>query len=170
MIILNKNQRGVGVIKLVFLIPLVLIGLVVLLYIYTELNKSYWDYRVKQMCEKDGGVTVYETVELTSEEYIRLGGFKGSIPVPSETASYAEKYLYLSTFEKEIIHKSNPRVYRWESAVYRKLDRKILGKVISYHRGGGDLPTIIGHPSGFDCKDMNIKLDVEKKIFSIKEK
>ncbi len=156
--------------KCVPFITLILICLVVLSYIYTELNKVYWDRKVRALCEKDGGVTVYETVELTREDYQKLGGSNGSIPVPSETASYADQYLYLSTFAKKVIRESNPSVYRWEGVIYRKLDNKVFGKVISYHRGGGDFPTIISHPSGFDCKDMNIRLDIEKQIFLVKEK
>jgi len=61
--IFNK-QYGVSVIKFIALTPLILIGLVVMAFVFTLLNKAYWDYRVKQMCEKDGGVTVYEKVEL----------------------------------------------------------------------------------------------------------
>lgn len=153
------------IIKWLFIVP---VAVVLLGVIGTEINKAYWDYQVRQMCEKDGGVTVYEKVELTLKEYEKYGGFNGAISAPPKTASYADKYPYLSTFEKEIIHKSNPSVYRWEATIYRKSDKKIFGKVVSYHRGGGDFPTIISHPSGFDCKDMNIKLNIEEEIFYIK--
>lgn len=165
----HKKQQGFGVVKFFVSIPLVLIGLVVLVFVYTELNKAYWDYRVKELCEEDGGVTVFETVELTKEEYEMYGGIKNVIPVPSETALYADKYAYLSRFKKQLIREKNPSVYRWVGSVYRVSDKKVLGKVVSYHRGGGDFPTIISHSTGFDCKDINIKLDVEQQIFSVKE-
>jgi len=167
--IFNK-QYGVSVIKFIALTPLILIGLVVLAFIFTLLNKAYWDYRVEKMCEKDGGVTVYEKVELTQEEYKKYGGIKGAIRVPPKTASDADEYLYLYRFEeKEIINKSNPSVYRWEATIYDKSNNKAYGKVVSYHRGGGDFPTIIGHPSGFDCKDIGIELGL-RQFFILKEK
>ena len=163
--IFNK-QYGISVIKFIALTPLILIGLVALAFVFTLLNKAYWDYRVEKMCEKDGGVTVYEKVELTQEEY---NGLNGAIVVPLETSSYIDKYLYLLIFKKEIINKSNPSVYRRLATVYRKSDQKEFGKVVNYHRGGGDFPTIIGHPSGFDCSDMGIKLNIEEEIFYVKK-
>ncbi|KKK63765.1 hypothetical protein LCGC14_2990990, partial [marine sediment metagenome] len=163
---IQKTQRGFGYVKVLVSIPLLLIGLMALVFAYTELNKAYWDYRVKGLCEKDGGVTVFETVELTKEEYEMYGGIKGVIPVPSETASYAAKHEYLSSYKKQLIRDSNPSIYRWVGTVYRVSDKKTLGKVVGYHRGGGDFPTIISHPTGFDCKDINIKLDVDQQIFS----
>ena len=164
-----KHQQGAGIIKVIVLTPFVIMGLAVLFFIYTEINKAYWDHQVKELCEKDGGVTVYEVVHLTKEEYLKNDGRNGSIRVPPETASYASKYSYLYNYKKKFINKSNPSVYRWESVIYRKIDNKKFGKVVSYHRGGGDFPTIIGHPSGFDCNDMNIKLNVIQQIFKIKE-
>ena len=64
---IQKAQQGFGLVKVLISIPLVLIGLVILAFAYTELNKAYWDYRVKELCEKEGRVTVFETVELTKE-------------------------------------------------------------------------------------------------------
>ena len=167
---LNK-QHGVSVIKLISLIPLILIGLVVLAFIFTLLNKVYWDYRVKQMCEKDGGVTVYEKVELTQEEYKKHDGENGIISsVPSENTSAALHSLYLSKQSTSILRKAIPEVVRYEFLIYRKRDGKQLGKMVTYYRSGGDFPTIIGHPSGFSCRDIpDFKLNVEQQIFSVKE-
>ena len=170
MSITNKKQHGVGVIRLLFLTLLVLIGLVVLFYIYTELNKAYWDRKVRALCEKDGGVTVYETVELTIDEYIKNDGINGVIRVPSESAAYAKNYEYLRSYNEEVIHKKNPIVVRRESVIYRKSDKKRLGKSVYYSRSGGDFPTIISHPSGFSCKDVSgINFDIEGAIFFVAE-
>jgi Tfp pilus assembly protein PilV len=51
---IQKAQQGFGLVKVLISIPLVLIGLVILAFAYTELNKAYWDYRVKELCEKEG--------------------------------------------------------------------------------------------------------------------
>jgi hypothetical protein len=45
---------------------------------------------VKEWCEKDGGVTVYEKLELTKEEYQRNSGKNGFMRVLSENSSLPE--------------------------------------------------------------------------------
>jgi hypothetical protein len=36
-------------------------------------KKSYWDAQVNQKCEIDGGIKVYETIELPSDSFDRWG-------------------------------------------------------------------------------------------------
>lgn len=164
-----NKQQGLGIIKVIALTPLVLIGLVMLAFIFTLLNKSYWDYRVKQMCEKDGGVTVYEKVELSEEEYKKYGGRAEPIRVPLEDSS-STNFFYVKKWLVHTLHKTNPEVIKSEFVVYRKYDGKKFGKMITYTRSGGDFPTIIGHPSGFSCRDIpGFKLNLEQQIFSVKE-
>ncbi|MBK9667618.1 MAG: hypothetical protein IPO61_18090 [Gammaproteobacteria bacterium] len=56
---------GVGkAIKWILLLPLILAGLGIA---YCEANKAYWDHRVRELCKKDGGVTVFERVLLMRE-------------------------------------------------------------------------------------------------------
>ena len=154
-------------VKWLFGVPAVLVGLVVLSFFFFEARKSYWDSKVREMCEKDGGVIVYEKVMLTKEEYEKYGGIDGVIQVPGETSSIAHKYLYLANYEEKNINK-NPNVYKRVISIYRKSDKKVLGKMTIYHRSGGDFPTIISHPSGFGCKDLpNFELDVVRKIFGV---
>jgi hypothetical protein len=167
---INKKQNGIGIIKLLVSMPLLLIGLVILAFIYTEINKSYWDYRVKGMCELDGGVIIYESVILTQEEYEKYGGKNGAIRVPLKNSSSASRYPYLKTNLNYIERESNPSVIKREFIVYRVSDNKKLGKMITYSRNGGDFPTGIAHPSGFSCRDVaGIDLNIEKQIFLIKE-
>lgn len=49
-------------------------------FVGTGLNKAYWDARVKALCEMEGGITVYETVRLSEEEYLRYGGATARSP------------------------------------------------------------------------------------------
>lgn len=132
-------------------------------------SQMYWDHKVKELCEKDGGVTVYEKVELTKEEYKNFGGANGIIPIPSEDSPIAEKYEYLSkNIEMEINH-SDPYVRRMEYIVYRKSDKKIIGRFVNYTRIGGDIDTGISEKTHFSCADMkSISLDIEREIFTIK--
>jgi len=165
-----NKQQGVSVVKFIALTPLILIGLVVLAFIFTLLNKTYWDYRVEKMCEKDGGVTVYEKIELSQEEYKKYGGKAESIRVPLEDSSSATDFFYVKKWLVHTLHKTNPEVIKSEFVVYRKYDGKKFGEMATYTRSGGDFPTIIGHPSGFSCRDIpDFKLNLEQQIFSVKE-
>jgi hypothetical protein len=120
------------------------------------------------MCEKDGGVTVFEKVELTKEEYERNDGKNGFIAVrPEETPLSKHEYAWRSS--DNVIHESNPYVWRSEYNTYRKSDGKILGKWVVYVRRGGDFPSGIVHASSFSCTDVNgFESNATAKIFSVK--
>ena len=135
---------------------------------FCEANKAYWDHKVKQWCEKDGGVTVYEKVELTKEEYERNDGKDGVIRVPPEISSVAKNYDYVWKSVDTVINKSMPKVVKYEAIVYQKSNKKQLGKMVSYGRTGGDFPTIISVGSSFTCDDIEgISLDAAKQIFFV---
>jgi len=130
-------------------------------------RQAYWDAKVKEMCEKDGGVTVYERVEITGDEYKQFGGAEGTIPVPDERLSKRD-IPYFSKLSVKEINTEYPRVTRRETEIVRRADGKVLGKVVIYARVGGDFPTGITHATYFSCQDVpGIRLDVEKQIFAI---
>lgn len=160
---IQKTQQGFGIVKVLVSMPLLLIGLVILAVAYTELNKAYWDYRVKELCEKDGGVTVFETVKLTKDEYENLGVYI------SPTRSKAKSNGYFFESETEIIREKNPIVRRYVSHLYRSSDKKLLGTRVGYSRIGGDIPTGISHPSGFSCTLLaGMNNNITGSIFIIK--
>jgi hypothetical protein len=162
-----KNFLITGV-KFLFFTPVALISVAVLYFFYCEANKAYWDYRVKEMCLKDGGVTVFEKVELTKEEYERNDGRDGFIVPKSERRS-KNKHDFYKEQDTEILHKSNPVVKKLTFYTYRKSDGKLLGKMVIYGRTDGDFPTGISAGSSFSCADMKtIPLDTEKQIFTVK--
>ena len=166
---LKHNQKGLGLIGWIFIIPVILIGLLVLGVIFCEINKAYWDHKVRQWCEKDGGVTVYEKVELTREEYKKNDGKGGAIVVPSGKSPTADKHDYVWFSSEKIINGANPKVRRMEYITYRKADKKILAKMVIYSRSGGDA-FIIDAGTSFSCADMKtIPLDVERQTFSVAE-
>jgi hypothetical protein len=134
---------------------------------YVPGRKDYWDDRVRDMCARDGGVTVYEKVELTQAEYERLDGVQGTIPLPDE--KWAGTRPYFSRSSTQEINAQGPRVTRYESVIVRRDDGKILGKFVSYSRVGGDLPTGLGHASNFSCRDVpGINLDAGRQVFSVR--
>ena len=134
---IRKIQQGFGFIKVLASISLVLISLLILAFAYTELNKAYWDYRVKELCEKAGGVTVYETVELTQEEYMRNNGKNGFISVPSEKSNNNQKFDFFQKRNRTTLKKSDPAVWKTKTLIYRKSNESILGKIVTFTRRGG---------------------------------
>lgn len=166
----SQDRRVVSVIGWALIAPFALVSFVILsgllYFAYCELSKAYWDSRVAELCEKDGGVTVFERVELTQEEYIRNGGKNGFIAAPSEKSPISYKRDYFSKSETIFINK-NPIVRRSESTIYRRLDMKELGKIVIYGRSGGDFPLLPGVGTSFSCfKLSHIKMDIERQIFS----
>lgn len=67
-------------------------------------KKMYWDAQVRKLCAMDGGVKVYETVELTPDLIDKFGRIR--IPAKSE-ATAEDLYFYEMTdryFRKKIRH------------------------------------------------------------------
>lgn len=124
-------------------------------------SQAYWDAKVKELCEKDGGVTVFERVELTKYEYEHLN-------IQFEKFGKTDNLYYRESLEKIVINE-NPRVWKGGQKIIRRTDGKVLGTQISYGRRGGDIPTGISEESHFGCEDIkSINLDIDKSIFSIK--
>jgi hypothetical protein len=163
---LRKKHSGFGVIVWIVMIPLLIIAVLILTVGFYEGRKAYWDHKVREMCEKDGGATVFEKVHISQDEYKRLGGTNGVIPVPAEP--YKKDSPYYARTVTQIIREWNPEVKKRTTEIIRNADREVIGKQIIYSRVGGDFPTIIGHPTYFSCIDVKgISLDIEKQIFVI---
>lgn len=163
---LRKQYLGLGLLGWIAAIPAILIGLIAIGFIGTEINKAYWDSKVRERCEEDGGVTVYEAVSLTKEQYLKNDGKNGVIRIMPKRTSKTYHEFYWENMDT-VINKSNPKVIRSEYITYRKSDEKKLGKWVTYSRRGGDFPTGF-HPSSFGCVDMfGFKTNTAKEIFSI---
>lgn len=114
-----------------------------------EIRKTYFDRQIDKMCERDGGVTVFEKVAVSRQEYFRLGGSNGQIPVPEERSATAE-YPYVSSTARSVIRSGNPEVFRTEAVIKRRSDGRVLARFVSYTRIGGDVPSW-AHPSHRTC-------------------
>jgi len=158
--------KGMGLLGWIISLPLIVIGLLIAVVIFCEGRKAYWDHRVREMCEMDGGVTVFEKITISDEEYRRLGGVAGGLPLPhKDKVGKDHPYFYQTNEDK--IHEWEPEVVRGETIVKRRSDGKILGRSIDYWRRGGDFPTGLFHDSSFSCPEKRILLS--KQIFKIKE-
>ncbi|MDD5391305.1 MAG: hypothetical protein PHD37_18360 [Gallionellaceae bacterium] len=158
-----RRMRGFGLLKLLLLIPLALVLMLILALAFFEGRKAYWDYRVREMCAKDGGVKIFERIQLNAEDYRRLNGLLGEIPTP-ERRSATTKAEYVSDTERTWIHRDSPEVYRTEATIRAVAGSRTLARYVNYARVGGDFPTF-AHPSSFSC-DQGYG-SVSKQIFII---
>lgn len=161
-----KGARGIGIVRTILLIPLLLVVALIAWIVFAEARKSYWDGNVREMCAKDGGVTVYERVPLTLVDLERLGAINGIVPVPNDDADTKHRQ-YISRMSEFQLHESSPKVTRREFKIIRRTDEKVLGKLVIYSRVGSDF-LAIDHESNFSCQDLGMKLNVEEQIFFLK--
>jgi hypothetical protein len=132
-----------------------LLVLPVLLSACSTPSQIIWDAKVRGMCEKDGGVTVFEQVELSKAKYPMLKfALNGDVILPSERRVSNNDPFYWKG-KTDIIKDGYLSVVRHESSIVRSKDQKILSTSVSFARGGGDVPTGISHPSSFSCRDID---------------
>jgi len=112
-------------------------------------KKMYWDVKVRELCAKDGGIRIYETVTLPAEKYDQYANRNWILPDESQVKPSDEYFA-----QRELIYfrRSNPQVTRFQSRIIRHSDGQILGECVFYGRGGGDLPGP-WHGSSFMCPD-----------------
>ncbi len=62
-IVIHQYRFGVPMkpAKIALMLPVYFIGLLIVMFIFTVLNKAFWDARVRYLCAYEGGVTVYES-------------------------------------------------------------------------------------------------------------
>jgi hypothetical protein len=122
-------------------------------------KKMYWDAKVRELCAQDGGVKVYETVELPGERFDKYGVLK----IPSgKDAKLGGEYHY----ESKIYYykKGSPEIWRLHFEIFRNSDNKLLGEATSYARRGGDIPGP-WHESSFSCPEQSDISDLKKQVF-----
>lgn len=161
------RMRGATFIKIVVLIPVTLVVLLALVFTFYEGRKAYWDYRVKEMCERDGGIKVYDTVTLPVDKFNEWGQPNFYKPDEGDNA-LGREYIFRS--KVSFYRKGNPQVARYRIQVIRRDDGKLLGESVSYGRGGGDIPSP-SYGSGFHCPEEYGDVPLLTRIFkpNIKE-
>lgn len=153
----SVRQRGAGVIKTLLLIPVALVLLVMLVLAFYEGRKAYWDYRVREMCERDGGTRIIDKVLIDRNDAKDEGLLIGdSVVIPSHREAKPNASYYI-VYESEDLRKHHPRVFRSLTSVVRAEDKKVIAEMIIYSRVGGDFPTF-AHPSSTSCRDANSEL------------
>ena len=99
------------------------------------------------MCAVDGGVKVYEVLELPATKFDRSGVINMKI---AANGDFIVGDDYLLTHEIKLIRRANPKIWRDQFHVYSLESTKMIGESKTYSRSGGGL---IGpwHPSSYGC-------------------
>lgn len=134
---------------------------------YVPGQQSYWDAQIKEMCEKDGGVTIFEQIVVSTEQAVTLpkvGDFFGVAP---EALAKPEEPAFIRTQITQI-RSGNPSVVREKQEIIRRSDKQIVGQVVRYGRGGGDFPSF-AHPSTFSCPEYMKIYEGIHKLYRVEE-
>lgn len=119
------------------------------------------DREVDRLCAIDGGVKVFETVEVPAEYLPEAGKiFPQFATRPFEERLGPEYQLKTST---EYLVDGNPSLRRYEARVVRRSDNKVLGQSIAYGRVGGDIPGL-SHPTSYACPPVG-SMELERSVF-----
>lgn len=139
-------------------------------------NRWRADKLVDELCAKDSGIKVYESVTLPKERFNRWGQFEVSYKEfikPTDEYYMEGKTLYYK--KNGVLDTAEPRqdrhleIRRYHDQVYRKTDNKLLGESISYSRVGGDA---IGpwHISSYHCPANAGNTFLAQQVFKIDQK
>lgn len=120
---------------------------------------------IQELCTKDAGVMVYETVKLPANQFDKWGMPRGkdwdqSVKVSTLDPAYASE-ISTETLKKGDPLKGEVEIWRLHQRILRKVDGKLLAEAISYGRRGGDpyLALLLGgHPSGEHCPQQTQSL------------
>ena len=132
----------------------------------STIRKAYWDHKVKELCLKEAGVTVYERVGMSKEEYDNLK------IKPIKYSDSSQKYF--NTFDTEYLYKTSGdvgiKVMKFTGSIVRKIDQKVLGDHVAFGRSGGDSIFFSWmQPSHYDCSSLKKEPDLRAAIFYIEE-
>lgn len=133
----------------------------------TGCEKFELDRQMEELCKKDGGVRVYETVKLSPEMFEPLGDpFPGWRKRKPEDRLGAD-YLYEET--DTILKVGDPlkgqgRLVRTERQIIRRSDKKLMGESVRYGRSGGDF-IAFDHFTSNSCPVRQGSNDVIRQVF-----
>jgi len=134
-------------------------------------NKWQADKMVDELCAKDAGIKVYETVKLPEESFSAAKNFSKITGIYLPEKKYAkptDEYYYIS--EMQWIIPDGPQIgdldlYRYHEKIYRVKDDKLLAESVGYSRRGGDAAGP-WHPSSYSCVRSPGAKNMNQQVFS----
>ena len=124
-------------------------------------NKWQADKMVDELCAKDGGSEIYEVVKLPVEKFSP----NWLVNLPSIKYAKANDSYYQDFSTRDIAGRSDGTqvrslvIWRSETKIVRATDKKVMAKLVSYTRRGGD-PISPAHPSHYICPKDGFSGDV----------
>ena len=115
-------------------------------------EKWQLDAQVRELCARDGGMKIYETVALPADQFDRWGMVKFYRPTGGEEAL---GQVYVFEHRTTYYRRGNPQVSRDHYRIVRRADGMLLGETTLYGRSGGDLPGP-WYDSGFSCPENDV--------------
>ena len=134
---------------------------------YVPGRQTYWDSQVKEMCERDGGVRVFEKLLISRTDIDLLGRVDGKISVPVKALAHPNAPAY-AVNKVTILRQGNPGVWRSEWEIIRRVDQVAVARVTIYNRSGGDFPSP-AHESRFTCPDLKTITSDMQQLFIVQE-
>lgn len=130
-------------------------------------EKFALDRQMEELCKKDGGVRIYETVTLSPEMFDGRGD-----PFPGWRGRKLEDRVgseYRYSWEIEYLKAGDPlkgegRLDRIVTTIHRKADGKLMGEAVSYGRSGGDF-IAYAHPTSNSCPKQQSESDLIRGVF-----
>ena len=125
------------------------------------------DRQMEELCKKDGGIKVYETVTLPASDLSNIGQplARYQQTAKSEEELFGPDYKYV--VKRDFIvgpharaDRGEGQLTRWHQAIYRRSDGRLLGEAVRYNRSGGDGFTFGFQPSGKNCPEDRIGLEL----------
>jgi hypothetical protein len=115
------------------------------------------DREVDRLCAIDGGVKVFETVE------VPLPVYQDFLRDPGRRVEVIFGPDYGMTISEQFLVEGNPSLSRTERHLVRKSDKRVLGTATRYSRRGGDF---IGPsaPSSHSCPAIG-EMNLAKQVF-----
>lgn len=161
----HQRMCGASSLQILMLIPVALLVLLAIIFAIFEGRKAYWDYRVREMCEKDGGVQINEIVEVNTGAYEFLKNNFGQIDIPKSGDPRSAGSIVVHSYKDSYIRQNDPEIRRSELTVFRVSNGNVVATSTTYSRVGGDLLAL--HPSHFSCP--NTPADFFASLIRLKE-
>lgn len=157
-----EKGRGGKVVRL-FLYRLVsMVMLLQLIPSCRSLTQLEMDAEVNRLCAIDGGLKIYETVNLPPERFNKYNQINFYRPTQQEKALGSEyiwkcNYTYLQAGGDP---NADPRIWKAHYQLIRRVDSRLLGESISYTRFGGDSGFFFerygGHNTHYTCPEIDV--------------
>jgi len=147
------------------LIFCVLFGLWWLWWEVPTYRKARADVVVRELCAKDGGLKVYETIKLPADRFNQFGEIR--VLHERHHKSNDDEFFYTTedtwiTRDKESIVELV--IWRGQIKLFRTVDNKLLGEAVYYARRGGD-PIGPWHVSSLSCPEKSDIKYLAQRVF-----